>query len=109
MANQNKFLGNKESNGNRSRDKPPILLKVEIKSYKKEDCVVIKCCSDPKYLTSTTYTLFIPMFKDENPEKWLKWVKNAKQAAKGQNITTRTAKFARAKRPLDGGALIAFK
>ena len=97
MANQSKFSGNKENNGNRSRDKPPIPLKADIKSYKKEDCVVIKCSSNPTDSTSTTYDLLIPMFKDKNPKEWLKWVKNAKRVTKGQNITTAPTHFALAK------------
>ena len=65
MANQSKLSGNKESN--RSREEPPIPLKAEIKTYKKEDCVVIKCRSNPTDSSSLTYDLSIPIFKDGNP------------------------------------------
>ena len=107
MANQSKLSGNKESNC--SREEPPIPLKAENKTYKKEDCVVIKCRSNPTDSSSTTYDLSIPIFKDGNPEEFLKLVKNVEQAAKGQNMTTGPTKFALAKRLLDGGALIAFE
>ena len=107
MANQSKLSGNKENN--RTREEPPIPLKAEKKDYKKEDCIVIKCRSNPSEATSTTYNLSIPMFKTGNPKEWLKWVKNVKRAAKGQNMTTGPTKFALAKRLLDGGALIAFE
>ena len=109
MANQSKLSGNKKETTNRSREEPPIPLKAETKTYKKEDCVVIKCRSNPSETTSTTYDLSVPMFKDGNPEEWLKWVKNVERAAKGQNMTTGPTKFALAKRLLDGGALIAFE
>ena len=69
MDNKSKLSGNKEINGNHSKDKPPIPLKAEIKGYKKEDCVVIKCCSNPTDPNSTTYDLLILMFKDRNPKK----------------------------------------
>ena len=49
------------------------------------------------------------MFKGRNPEEWLKWVNNIKQAAMGQNMTTEPTKFSLAKQLLDGGALIVFK
>ena len=71
--------------------------------------MVIKCRSNPTDSISTTYDLSIPIFKDGNPDKFLKWVKNVKRAAKGQNMTTGPTKFALAKRLLDGGALIAFE
>ena len=76
MANQSKLPGNKESKNNRSRDKPPIPLKAEVKNYKKEDCVVIKCWSNLLDSSSTTYNLSILIFKDGHPKEWLKWVKN---------------------------------
>ena len=56
MANQSKLSGNKESS-NHSREEPPIPLKAESKTYKKDDCVVIKCCSYPTDSRSTTYDL----------------------------------------------------
>ena len=107
MANQSKLSGNKENN--RTREEPPIPLKAVKKEYKKEDCVVIKCWSNPSKATSTTYDLLIPMFKTGNPKEWLKWVKNVKRAAKGQNMTTGPTKFALAKRLLDSGALLRSK
>ena len=78
MANQSKLSSNKESNNNRSRDKLPIPLKAEVKNYKKEDCGVIKCCSNPTDSSSTTYDLWILIFKDGHPKEWLNWVKNVK-------------------------------
>ena len=110
MAKQSKLSSNKEGDGNGSRGKtPPIALKADIKTYKREDCMVIKCCSNPTDATSATYNLLIPVFKDRNTKEWLTWVKNAKQAVKAQNMTTGTTKFSLAKRLLDGGALIAFE
>ena len=71
--------------------------------------MVIRCCSNPTDSTSITYDLFIPMFKEGNLKEWLKWVKNVKRAAKGQNMTTEPTKFALPKHLLDGRALIAFE
>ena len=109
MANQSKLSSNKEGNNNRTRYDPTIPLSAEAKSYKKEECVVIKCQSNLADSNSTTYNLSIPIFKEGNPKEWLKRVKNLGRAAKGQNITTRPAKFALARRLLDNRALIAFE
>ena len=108
MANQSKQASSAHSSF-KTRDAPPIPLRAEVKSYTKEECVIIKCRSNPTDSSSTTYDLSIPMFKEGNPEEWLKWVNNLKRAAKGQNITNGPAKFALARRLLDGGALIAFE
>ena len=106
MANQSKLSGNKEINGNCSRDKTPAIpLKNEIKIYKKEDSVVIKCYLNLTVASSTTYNLSVSVFKEWNPKEWLKGVKNVKQAAKGQNMTTEPANFSLVKYLLDDNAI----
>ena len=89
MAKQSKLSIKKKSKGYSCKYKTPsITLKKNIKANKKENCLVIKCCSNPTYATSTTYNLLIMVFKDRNPEDQLKWVNNVKRAKKGQNMTT---------------------
>ena len=60
-------------------------------------------------MTSTTYKLTIPIFKNRNPKEWLEWVKNIEPAATRQNATTSLANFLLAKGLLEDGTLQVFK
>ena len=101
-----------EKNGAKTRQNahpPPMGFTKIIKELKKGEYVDIKCRTNPNDPASTTYTIYVQLFSTGTCEDWIRWLVNFRRACIGQNATTGPARFASARRLLEGGALTAFE
>ena len=89
---------------------PPIPLeRPEKKELQKGEYLVLKLKSLPSDKDSQTYELSIPYFSTGTPEEWFRFQRDLNRVIVGQGLKDGPAKFAMARRLLEGDALMKFQ
>ena len=89
---------------------PPIgLERPEKKELAKDQQLTFKLRANPPQANSPTYDTTVPFYNTGTCEEWLTTLRAILRVAEGQNMTNGPARFALARRILQGDALSAFE
>jgi len=100
------------SNSQKNRNRIILIIpfdRLEVTVLRKDQYLSFKLRSNPQDEASATYELTVPYYRSGTPEELLMFCENIQKVIVGQNITQGPAKYALAKRLLQGEALAQFK